>query len=47
MGIAPDEAYIVEDLLTGLRYTWRGARSYVRLDPNLQVGHVFKVHRFR
>ena len=46
LGLGPDEAYMVEDLLTGARYTWRGVRNYVRLDPNLQPGHVFKVHRF-
>ena len=43
MGIAPDEAYAVEDLLTGARYTWRGARNYVRIDPAQQPGHLFRV----
>jgi starch synthase (maltosyl-transferring) len=43
MGIAADEAYEVEDLLTGARYTWRGARNYVRLDPRDQPAHVFRV----
>src|SRR5690348_2868438 len=41
--LGPDEAYVVEDLLTGARYTWRGVRNFVRLDPTLQVGHVLKV----
>ena len=45
LGIAPDEAYEMSDLLTGARYTWRGARNYVRLDPVERVGHVFKVSR--
>jgi len=45
LGIGPDEAYEVSDLLTGNRYTWRGARNYVRLDPLERVGHVFKVSR--
>jgi starch synthase (maltosyl-transferring) len=45
MGIAPDEAYTVEDLLTGARYTWRGARNYVRLDPAQQPGHLLRVVR--
>ena len=45
MGIGPDEAYVVEDLLTGARYTWRGARNYVRLDPAQQPGHLFRVSR--
>jgi starch synthase (maltosyl-transferring) len=45
MGIADDEAYVVHDLLTGARYTWRGRRNYVRLDPRTQVGHVLRVER--
>ena len=45
LGIAPDEAYEMADLLTGARYVWRGARNYVRLDPVERVGHVFKVSR--
>ena len=45
LGIAPGEAYEMSDLLTGTRYTWRGARNYVRLDPVERVGHVFKVSR--
>jgi starch synthase (maltosyl-transferring) len=40
-----DQAYEVEDLLTGSRYWWRGARNYVRLDPTWQVGHVLRVVR--
>jgi starch synthase (maltosyl-transferring) len=45
MGIALDEAYVVHDLLTGARYTWRGARNYVRLDPGREPGHVLRVER--
>jgi starch synthase (maltosyl-transferring) len=45
MGIADDEPYVVHDLLTGARYTWRGARNYVRLDPRTTVGHVLRVER--
>jgi hypothetical protein len=44
MGIDHEQAYVVEDLLTGARYTWRGVRNYVRLDPAMQPGHVFLVH---
>ncbi|AHG91353.1 Alpha-1,4-glucan:maltose-1-phosphate maltosyltransferase [Gemmatirosa kalamazoonensis] len=43
MGIGPDEPYQVHDLLTGARYTWRGVRNYVRLDPALQPGHLLRV----
>ena len=43
LGIGADEPFVVEDLLTGARYTWRGARNYVRLDPNVQPGHLLKI----
>ena len=44
LGLAEDASYIVHDLLSGARYTWRGARNYVRLDPmSGQIGHVFRV----
>jgi starch synthase (maltosyl-transferring) len=47
LGIGPDEPYEVADLLTGARYTWRGVKNYVRLDPVERVGHVFKVSRIQ
>ena len=45
MGIAPDEPYVVHDLLTDTRFTWTGARNYVRLDPSDQVAHILRVER--
>ncbi len=45
LGLDPDSPYVVEDLLTGARYSWRGARNYVRLDPNLQPGHILRLQR--
>ena len=45
VGIGPDQRYVVEDLLTGTRYTWHGARNYVRLDPANEPGHVFRIVR--
>ena len=45
LGLDPDMPYIVEDLLTGARYSWRGARNYVRLDPTLQPGHILRLQR--
>jgi hypothetical protein len=45
MEIDDDEPYTVHDLLTGARYTWRGVRNYVRLDPADQPGHVLVVER--
>jgi starch synthase (maltosyl-transferring) len=45
LGVGPDEAYEVADLLTGVRYTWRGERNYVRLDPVDRVAHLFRIQR--
>jgi len=45
MGIAPDEPYVVQDLITGAEFTWQGARNYIRLDPKDQVAHVLRVER--
>src|SRR5450432_781160 len=45
LGIGANDAYEMADLLTGARYTWRGAKNYVRLDPAERVGHVFRVSR--
>ena len=43
LGIEEHEPYEVEDLLTGARYTWRGARNYVRLDPAHEPAHVLRL----
>jgi starch synthase (maltosyl-transferring) len=44
-GLAWDADYVVEDLLTGERWTWHGARNYVELDPSVRVAHVLRVVR--
>jgi starch synthase (maltosyl-transferring) len=44
-GLPWDADYGVEDLLTGERWTWHGARHYVALDPAVRVAHVFRVLR--
>ena len=41
----PNEVYGVHDLLTGHRYTWRGRRNWVRLDPREQVAHLFEIRQ--
>jgi len=43
MGIAPGARYVVEDLLDGARYAWRGDWNYVRLDPGERAAHIFVV----
>jgi starch synthase (maltosyl-transferring) len=45
LGIGENEGYEMLDLLSGLRYTWRGRRNYVKLDPSERVAHVFRVSR--
>jgi starch synthase (maltosyl-transferring) len=45
LGLGENAVYDVEDLLTGARYTWRGSRNYVRLDPAREPGHVLLVRR--
>jgi len=45
LGIADGEPYEMADLMSGARYTWRGSRNFVRLDPNERVAHVFRVSR--
>jgi starch synthase (maltosyl-transferring) len=45
LGLAPDRAYEVEDLLGGETYLWQGARNYIELDPARLPAHVFRVHR--
>jgi starch synthase (maltosyl-transferring) len=44
-GLAWYADYAVEDLLTGERWTWHGARNRVALDPAVRVAHVFRVVR--
>jgi starch synthase (maltosyl-transferring) len=45
-GLGEDDQYVVTDLLTGTKYTWRGSRNYVRLDPmNGPIAHMFTVSR--
>lgn len=43
LGISDRQAYSVEDLLDGARYTWRGAWNYVKLDPSERVAHILVV----
>ena len=43
LGKGDDEPYVVHDLLTQQRWTWRGWTNYVRLDPQHQPAHVFAI----
>jgi starch synthase (maltosyl-transferring) len=47
-GLTADEPYQVHDLLSDARYTWRGERAYVELNPHVVPAHIFRVrHRLR
>ena len=45
-GIAPGDAYEVEDLVTGARWTWTD-HNYVRLDAFTQPVHILHVKEAR
>jgi starch synthase (maltosyl-transferring) len=45
LGVPYDQSFDVEDLLTGIHYTWRGRSNYVALRPNVLPAHVLRVTR--
>lgn len=45
LGLNAYDVYDVHDLLTGARYTWRGPRNFVLLDPHQIPAHLFRVSR--
>ncbi len=44
LGLAGDRGYEAHDLLSGETYYWHGEWNYVRLEPQLQPGHILHVH---
>jgi starch synthase (maltosyl-transferring) len=45
LGLSADSSFMVEDLLTGTRYNWRGNRNFVMLCPETQPAHIFRIDR--
>jgi starch synthase (maltosyl-transferring) len=45
IGCKPNEEFHVRDVLTDAVWTWKGARNYVRLDPNQEPAHLLIVQR--
>jgi starch synthase (maltosyl-transferring) len=43
MGFTDTSTYVVEDLLDGARYTWRGEWNYVRFEPAARMAHIFVI----
>jgi starch synthase (maltosyl-transferring) len=46
LGVGPDEAFQVHDLLGDARFQWRGPRAYVELDPGVMPAYVLELRRF-
>jgi starch synthase (maltosyl-transferring) len=44
-GIGEDEEYVLEDLISGEWFHWRGARNFVGLDPHQRPAHIFRLRR--
>jgi starch synthase (maltosyl-transferring) len=44
LGLAPGLPFHAHDLLTGARYTWRGSRNYVELDPQRMPAHILRLN---
>ncbi len=43
LGIGENATYEMEDLLTGERLRWEGARQSVRLDPAERAGYIWRL----
>ncbi|MEO7933806.1 MAG: alpha-1,4-glucan--maltose-1-phosphate maltosyltransferase [Chthoniobacterales bacterium] len=44
-GIATNEPFLAEDLLSGDRFTWTGVRQFVKLDPDSKPAHILRIRR--
>ncbi len=44
-GIGEADPFVAEDLLTGERFTWRGRRTFVALNPHPRPAHLFRIRR--
>ena len=45
LGVSEDEEYDVVDQLTGEKWSWKGARAWIRLDPAIEPCHLFAISR--
>jgi starch synthase (maltosyl-transferring) len=45
IGIAEDQQFAVEDLLTGAKYSWHGFTNFVALKPETQPAHILRIVR--
>ncbi|HEY7873984.1 MAG TPA: alpha-1,4-glucan--maltose-1-phosphate maltosyltransferase [Actinomycetota bacterium] len=45
LGLDPSDPFEVHDLITDTTFVWRGAWNYVRLDPQEEPAHIFRIGR--
>jgi len=45
LGMAPQQAYQMHDLISGARFLWHGDRNFVSLDPQRSPVHVMQLRR--
>lgn len=45
LGIPDNSSYIIEDLLTGECYEWKGSWNFVSLNPLTRPAHIFRVKK--
>ena len=45
LGLDPSDPFEVHDLITDTTYVWHGAWNYVRLDPQEEPAHIFRIGR--
>jgi starch synthase (maltosyl-transferring) len=43
--LQPDDAYQVQDLLTGSYFLWHGEANYISLDPRSAAAHILRLRR--
>ena len=43
LGLRDDSKYVVHDLVTGAKYPWQGLANYVKLSPQPNPVHVFRI----
>lgn len=44
-GISDWQKYQMKDLITSEKHYWKGSSGYIRLDPNYEVAHIFKLKK--
>ena len=45
LGLGPNDAYQVQDLITGAHFLWHGESNYISLDPAVAAVHILRLRR--